>query len=45
MIQQVGEDASNDGAQAKIAGDSVSDYLALQGPIIDDFDGQGEGFQ
>ena len=40
MIQQVGEDPSNDGAQAKIAGDSVSDYLALQGPIIDDFDGE-----
>ena len=40
MIQQVGEDPSNDGAQAKIAGDSVSDYLALHGPIIDDFDGE-----
>ena len=40
MIQHVGEDPSNDGAQAKIAGDSVSDYLALHGPIIDDFDGE-----
>ena len=40
MIQHFGEDPSNDGAQAKIAGDSVSDYLALQGPIIDDFDGE-----
>ena len=40
MIQQVGEDASNDGAQAKIAGDSASDYLALSGPIINHFDGE-----